>query len=296
MRNPDYELASWLQDHYLATGVNLVWEAVVLVGLYALLILAPRIWWLIAPLGGGLLGIAYAYLAPIWINPLFNDFTPLQETKWSDEAPRVQVLIDKAEIPVAEILVMNASRQSNHTNAYFAGFGATRRIVLYDTLLKKHTPDEIESVLAHEIGHWQHDHIAQGLLLGTIAVDLRLLGAGLLFRVRAVEQPPWHLQSTADPAGLVAGSSPRQRRQLGSRCRRKAWSADTSSARRTRYRCNWRRSPMRSSIANARWRSTTRATWPRRRGTSGSSPAIRRRWNAFDVCRSGKNDVFAGID
>jgi STE24 endopeptidase len=201
MGNPDYDLANWLQDHYLAAGVNLPWEAVVLVGLYALLILVPRIWWLIAPVGVGLLAITYAYLAPIWINPLFNDFTPLQETQWSKQQPRVQALIDKAGIPVAEILVMNASRQSQHTNAYFAGFGATRRIVLYDTLLKKHTPDEIESVLAHEIGHWQHDHIAKGILLGMIA---SILGFWVLDRFLrgAVGQPPWNLQSTADPAGL----------------------------------------------------------------------------------------------
>lgn len=201
MGSADYDLASWLRDHYLAAGVNLVWEAVVLIGFYALLILLPRIWWLIAPLGGGLLGIAYAYLAPIWINPLFNDFTPLEKTEWSAQQPRVQALIDKAGIPVEEILVMNASRQSQHTNAYFTGFGATRRIVLYDTLLKKHTPDEIESVLAHEIGHWQHDHIAKGILLGVIA---SVFGFWVLDRFLrgAVAQTPWNLQSTADPAGL----------------------------------------------------------------------------------------------
>ena len=201
MGNPDYDLASWLQDHYLGAGVNLVCEAIVLVGFYALVILMPRIWWLVAPIGGGMLGITYAYLAPIWINPLFNDFTPLEKTKWSDQQPRVQALIDKAEIPVAEILVMNASRQSSHTNAYFTGFGSTRRIVLYDTLLKKHTPDEIESVLAHEIGHWQHDHIAKGILLGVIA---SLFGFWVLDRFLrgAVGTQPWNLQSTADPAGL----------------------------------------------------------------------------------------------
>ncbi len=201
MGSADYDLANWLRDHYLSTGVNLVPEVVVLIGFYALLILLPRIWWLIAPLGGGLLGIAYAFLAPIWINPLFNEFTPLQETQWRDMQPRVQALIDEAGIPVKEILVMNASRQSGHTNAYFTGFGPTRRIVLYDTLLKKHTPDEIESVLAHEIGHWHHDHIAKGILLGVVA---SLFGFWTLDRFLrgAVGRPPWNLCSTADPAAL----------------------------------------------------------------------------------------------
>ncbi len=201
MSNPDYGPASWLRDHYLAAGVNLVWEAVVLIGFYALLILVPRIWWLLAPLGLAVLGVAYVFLAPIWINPLFNDFTPLQDTPWRDQQPRVQALIDRAGIPVEEILVMNASRQSQHTNAYFTGFGATRRIVLYDTLLKKHTPDEIESVLAHEIGHWWHDHIAKGILLGVIA---SVFGFWVLDRFLrgAIGTQPWNLQSTADPAGL----------------------------------------------------------------------------------------------
>ena len=92
-------------------------------------------------------------------------------------------------------------RQTNHTNAYFTGFGSTRRIVLYDNLLKKHTPAEIESILAHEIGHWRHDHIVKGLLLGTAAA---LLGFFLLHCVLhwAVGRAPWHLQSIADPAGL----------------------------------------------------------------------------------------------
>lgn len=201
MGSADYDLANWLADHYLAAGVNLVWEAIVVVGFYALLILVPRIWWLIAPLGGGLLGITYAYLAPIWIDPLFNQFTPLDQTQWSAMQPRVRALIDKAGIPVEEILVMNASRQSGHTNAYFTGFGSTRRIVLYDTLLKKHDADEIESVLAHEIGHWHHDHIAKGILLGVLA---SVVGFWVLDRFLrgAVGQAPWNLHSTADPAGL----------------------------------------------------------------------------------------------
>ena len=201
MGNPNYHLAGWLQDHYLALGINLVIEALVLVGLYALLILMPRIWWLVAPLGGGLLGVAYAFLAPILINPLFNDFKPLQDTQWSDLQPRVEKLIQEAGVPVSEILVMNASRQGGHTNAYFTGFGSTHRIVLYDTLLKKHTPDEIESVLAHEIGHWKHDHIVKGILLGVIG---SVFGFWLLDRFLrgAIGTPPWNLRSTHDPAGL----------------------------------------------------------------------------------------------
>lgn len=194
-------LLEWLRDRYVSWGVDLVWEMIMGVGLYSLLILFPRFWWLLAALGASALGVAYAFFAPILIYPLFNDFTPLAETKWSQQEPRVRALIDKAGVPVKEILVMNASRQSNHTNAYFAGFGSTRRIVLYDTLLDKHTEAEIESVLAHELGHWQHDHIVKGIVLGTLGaiVGFLVLHGFLLY---AINRPPWNLRSIADPAGL----------------------------------------------------------------------------------------------
>jgi STE24 endopeptidase len=197
----NYDLVGWLSDHTKALGVEAVMGAIVLIGLYALLIEFPRLWWLLAAVGASLLGMAFAFLAPLLIAPLFNKFTPLSETEWSDQQPRVRALIDKVGIPVQDILVMNASRQSNHTNAYFTGFGSTRRIVLYDNLLKKHTPDEIESILAHELGHWLHDHIVKGILIGALAA---VVGFFLLDRVLryAVGRSPWQLRSIADPAGL----------------------------------------------------------------------------------------------
>src|SRR5207302_3569898 len=119
----------------------------------------------------------------------------LSQTEWKDHQPRVQALIEKAGVPVQEILVMDASRQSNHGNAYFTGFGPTRRIVLFDNLFKKkYSEAEIESILAHEIGHWQHDHIVKGMLLGLLPA---LLGSFLLDRLLrvAMNRAPWYFQS-----------------------------------------------------------------------------------------------------
>jgi STE24 endopeptidase len=198
--NLDY--ADWFRDYALGSGITLATEAIVLACFYTLLIWLPRIWWLVAPAGAACLAVLYAFLSPILINPLFNDFTPLQDTEWRGQQPRVQALINQAQVPVQEILVMNGSRQSNHTNAYFTGFGPTRRIVLYDTLLKNHNADEIESILAHEIGHWQHDHINKGILLLMLGA---VVGCCFLDRVLcfAMTRKPWLLQSKADPAGLA---------------------------------------------------------------------------------------------
>lgn len=195
------DLASWLRDKGISFGIRLVTEAIVVGGLYLMLVWFPRAWWLFAAVGGMLFATLFIYLMPLVISPLYNEFTPLAETEWRDQQPRVQAIIDKAEVPVHEILVMNASRQSKHTNAYFTGFGSSRRIVLYDTLLKNHTPDEIESVLAHELGHWLHDHIVKGLGLGFIAA---LVGLLLLDRILAFVsgRAPWLLRSKADPAGV----------------------------------------------------------------------------------------------
>lgn len=197
----NHTLETWLQERAIGMGLALVRDAILIGGFYLLLIILPRTWWLVAPLGAAGLAILYASFAPILIDPLFNDFTPLSQTEWKDMEPRVRKLIDDADVPVGEILVMNASRQTNHSNAYFTGFGGTRRIVLYDTLLKKNTPDQIESVLAHELGHWLHDHIVKGILLGMIAalVGFYIIDRSLRF---AVGRSPWQLQSISDPGGL----------------------------------------------------------------------------------------------
>src|SRR5205814_7001334 len=138
---------------------------------------------------GVLVGFVYAFLLPEVINPLFNTFTPLRDEYL---LRRVRALAARAGVPVQTVLVMDASRQGEHTNAYFTGFGPTRRIVLYDTLLKKHTPAEIESILGHELGHWTHQHILKGILLGVLASAAGLFLLERLLR-RLQGRAPWRL-------------------------------------------------------------------------------------------------------
>jgi len=194
-------LYDWFIDFFKSLGVAGVFALLPLVGVYLLMRWKPRGWWVLASVGAILFGVAAALLHPILIDPLFNTFTPLEKTKWAPIEPKVRSLVAQAGLAVGDVLVMDASRQGSHSNAYFTGFGATRRIVLYDTLLKNHTEDETLSILAHEIGHWRHDHIVKGLALASVAA---LVGCFLLSRLllALLGRAPWRLHSPSDPRGM----------------------------------------------------------------------------------------------
>ncbi len=112
---------------------------------------------------------------PMFIAPLFNKFQPLQDDSLRE---RVTQLMARCGFAAKGLFVMDGSRRSAHANAYFTGFGAARRVVFFDTLLQQLTPPEVEAVLAHELGHFRHRHIAKriALLLGLSLAGLALLG------------------------------------------------------------------------------------------------------------------------
>jgi STE24 endopeptidase len=117
--------------------------------------------------------LAVQYIAPAWIMPLFNRFDPLQDGELReailDYARRIDFKLDN-------IFVMDGSKRSSKSNAFFTGFGRHRRIVLYDTLIKKHDVDELVAVLAHEMGHYKEKHILKNLLIA-------ILQAGVMFYI-----------------------------------------------------------------------------------------------------------------
>jgi STE24 endopeptidase len=138
--------------------LGLVLGAVLLVPLYAV-IRATEWWWLI---GWALvvgLGVLLGFLFPVVIAPIFNRFTPLED---EDLKARIRAVADRSGAAIAGVWVADASRRSRRDNAYVAGLGATRRIVVFDTLLE-HPPEVVEQVVAHEIGHWQRRHLARQL-------------------------------------------------------------------------------------------------------------------------------------
>lgn len=105
------------------------------------------------------------WLFPTVIAPLFNRFTPLQDTAVTE---RVQKLAQRCGFALNGVFVMDGSKRSAHGNAYFTGFGTARRIVFFDTLLSRLNPEEIEAVLAHELGHFKHRHILKRMAVSFI--------------------------------------------------------------------------------------------------------------------------------
>jgi len=109
------------------------------------------------------------FAAPVWIMPLFNKFAPLGEGKLKDAIVEYAGSIG---FSLKNIYVMDGSKRSGKANAFFTGFGKSRRIVLFDTLIEKHNVSELIAVIAHEMGHYRKKHILQGVILGIIKMGL----------------------------------------------------------------------------------------------------------------------------
>ncbi|NLR75389.1 M48 family metallopeptidase [Leeia aquatica] len=132
-------------------------------------------WWLyvwLAWLGFNVLMLA---LYPTFIAPLFNRFKPLEDETLK---ARIHQLLQRCGFASSGVFVMDGSRRSSHGNAYFTGFGQNKRIVFFDTLLERLNPEEIESVLAHELGHFKRKHIIQRLIWMFLMALVALAAAG----------------------------------------------------------------------------------------------------------------------
>ena len=170
-------LASWWSDYLKGSVLDLILTGAGVLLLFWATGRWPHIWWVAAGIFlSGWLFIS-TFLWPLIIAPLFNRFQPVTE---GPVKAMVTSLAGRAGLRIDQILVMDASRRTTTANAYFTGLGATKRIVLYDTLVDNYPPDEVEAVIAHEMAHWQRGHIVRGLLWGILANFLLL---GLLYAV-----------------------------------------------------------------------------------------------------------------
>ncbi len=187
---------AWLARQAKELGVGLVLTLVMVEGLYWTIRVAPRWWWLLAAAGAIVGSLLLTYLAPYVITPLFFTQRPLEDQTLRSE---IFALGERVGVPIGEVYVIDASSQGNEGNAYFTGIGGATRVVIYDTLLQQYPRQELLTILAHELGHWQHQHIWKGLALTALGAPLGLwvlhIGLGWLL-------PVWGIQNRADVAGL----------------------------------------------------------------------------------------------
>ena len=126
-----------------------------------------NLWWLLMSLTMFSLIIISMFIYPTYISPIFNKFKKLNDENIKDE---IKDLSKKTNFSIENLFIMDRSKRSKHPNAYFTGFKSNRRIVFYDTLIDLLSAKEIKAVLAHEIGHYKHNHIVKSLLLSSIVI------------------------------------------------------------------------------------------------------------------------------
>jgi STE24 endopeptidase len=165
---------SWLSDHAIALAVTWAFTTIGLLVVVGLARLAPRSWPLWAALAAASLAMAGSFVYPVLVEPLFNHFTPMKAGPLRTD---ILDLAAREHVHVGDVLVADASRRTTTLNAYVSGFGSTRRVVVYDTLLTGLPQSQIEVIVAHELGHARHDDVLIGTVLGALG---SAFGVGLL--------------------------------------------------------------------------------------------------------------------
>src|SRR3954470_5455298 len=165
-RQRDYGLStqgwgSWIGDLLKSTAIGAVIAAGAALLLIALIRRFPRGWFVGGAVALVLLSLVFEYGSPLVIDPLFNKFTALPQSSLRSS---VLDLATRARVDVGQVYRVNASAKTTGANAYVTGIGGTKRVVLYDTLIDSFSRDQVDSVVAHELGHVKHRDVPRGLL------------------------------------------------------------------------------------------------------------------------------------
>src|SRR5438874_3188116 len=192
--------APWFREQLIALGLTLIIGTVLLIVLYAVFRRAPRTWWIWGAIVAVIFSCAATFIAPVYIEPLFNTYKPLSNPEIRDP---ILAMARANEIPVKQVLEVDASRQTTRVSANVAGFLGTTRIALNDNLLKQCTLPEIRAVMAHEMGHYVLNHGAKLLTYSAIFIAIGLALTRQMFDA-AVRRwgVKWGVRGIADPAGL----------------------------------------------------------------------------------------------
>lgn len=167
---------TFVLDMLKGLGVGIVLGGPLLAGILAFFTFVDQYAWLYAWAAVTAFTLFVQFIAPTWIMPIFNKFEPLEEGELRN---KIREYADKVNFALEGIYVIDGSKRSSKSNAFFTGFGKNKRIALYDTLIENHTDDELVAVLAHEIGHYKRKHIIKNM-------GISILQTGIMFLLLSI--------------------------------------------------------------------------------------------------------------
>lgn len=164
-------IKTFILDMVKVTALSILIGGPLLAGVLAFFQYAGSLAWLYTWGVVTAVSIFLQFIAPTWIMPLFNKFTPLADGELKEA---ILAFANKVKYPLAGLFVMDGSKRSSKSNAFFTGFGKNKRIALFDTLVEKHSVSELVAILAHEIGHYKKKHILGGMIISTVHTGVLL--------------------------------------------------------------------------------------------------------------------------
>jgi len=191
---------AWFREQLIGVGITLIGSAIFFIALYAVFRRAPKTWWIWGTAVAVVFSFFVLFIAPVFIEPLFNTYKPLTKPEISEP---ILAMARANQIPVKQVFEVNASRQTTRVSANVSGILGTTRIALNDNLLKQCTLPEIREVMAHEMGHYVLNHGAKLLTYLGIFILVGFALTRILFDA-AVRRwgDKWGVRDIADPAGL----------------------------------------------------------------------------------------------
>lgn len=191
---------AWMGDHLKQLVLSLVLGGIIVAILFALVRRLPRTWWIWGAIVSGLFLIFVALISPVYVAPLFNKYTRLNNPRIT--AP-ILSMARANDIPVKDVFQVDASRQTTRISANVSGFGHTMRVTLNDNLLRRGSPEEIEAVMGHEMGHYVLNHIYKAIFFFAVVIVIAFLYLRwALGWSLARWGEKWQIRGIGDPAVL----------------------------------------------------------------------------------------------
>lgn len=190
---------TFASDRIKGLLLSIVIGAPLLAGIIAFFEFGGTWAWLYAWLAVTAFSLVMQYIAPTWIMPIFNKFNPLEE---GELRHAIEAYAEKVDFPLQGIYVIDGSKRSAKSNAFFTGFGKNKRIALFDTLIENHTTEELVAVLAHEIGHYKKKHIVKNMTISILHTGIMFALLSIFLQVTALFDA-FYMEEMSVYAGLL---------------------------------------------------------------------------------------------